>query len=125
MVLLRRSMANRGSRRTEALPSEETIVPEITLLNSKGRDAQVMAESVRPPASVRWVDGQDRQVSSSRLMKGTINRDYDALLAKAGAPEKIADALIAGDPEIDIESAGTFLRDTSRVYFNSDRQIVY
>jgi hypothetical protein len=100
-------------------------VPEITLFNSKGRDAQVMAESVRLPAAVRWVDGQGRQAGSARIMKGTIDRDYEALLTKAGAPEKIADALIAGDPEIDIESAGTLLRDTSRVYFNSDRQIVY
>jgi hypothetical protein len=100
-------------------------MPEISLCNSKGRDAQVMAESVRVPVRVRWVDAQDRQATSGRLLKGTIDRDYDSLLAEFGGPERIADALIEGDPEIDIETAGSFLKDTSRVYVNSDRQIVH
>ena len=29
------------------------------------------------------------------------------------------------DPEIDLESVGRYLRETSRVYVNSDRQVVY
>ena len=31
-------------------------MPEISIANSKGRDAQVMAESVRIPLRVRWLD---------------------------------------------------------------------
>jgi hypothetical protein len=100
-------------------------MPEISLANSKGRDAQVMAESVRVPVRIRWVDAEGRQASSARLLKGTIDRDFDALLVKTGGIDKIADALIAGDPEIDRESSGRFLRDTSRVYVNSERQVVY
>jgi len=98
---------------------------EINLTDSKGRDAAVIAESVRVPVRVRWVDDSGRQVSTARILKGTIDRDYSALLEKAGAPEKVADALISGDPELDLEAAGTFLRDTSRVYVNSDRQVVH
>src|SRR5262245_662385 len=100
-------------------------MPEISLSNSKGRDANVMAERVRHPVRVRWLDGEDRQASNARLLKGTIDRDYDALLAQFGTMEKVGQALIDGDPEIDIESAGAFLRDTSRVYVNSDRAIVH
>src|SRR5262249_17204021 len=100
-------------------------MPEISLSNSKGRDANVMAESVRHPVRVRWLDGEDRQASNARILKGAIDRDYDALLAQFGSMEKVGQALIDGDPEIDIESAGTFLRDTSRVYVNSDRAIVH
>jgi hypothetical protein len=100
-------------------------MPEISLSNNKGRDAQVMAESVRVPLRVRWLDDEDRQASSARILKGTIDRDYDALLAKHGGPEGIANALIDGDPEINLESVGSFMRDTSRVYVNSDKQIVY
>jgi hypothetical protein len=100
-------------------------MPEITLSNSKARDAQVMALSVRLPHRVRWLDVDDRQAGSVRIMKGTIDRDYEALLAQVGAPERIADALVAGDPEVDIESIGAFLRDTSRVFVNSERHIVY
>ena len=100
-------------------------MPDISLSNSQGRDAQIIAESVRIPVRIRWVDDQDRQVTSARLLKGTIDRDLDALLEQAGSLDKIADPLIAGDPELDIESAGSFLRDTSRVYFNTDRKTVF
>ena len=100
-------------------------MPEISLSNSKGRDAQVMAESVRVPLRVRWLDEDDRQASSVRIMKGTIDRDYDFLLGKFSAPEQVAEGLIKGDPEIDLESVGSFLRDTSRVYINTDKEIVH
>jgi hypothetical protein len=100
-------------------------MPEISISNSQGRDAQVVAQSVRIPVKVRWVDDSNRQVSSARLLKGTIDRDFEALLEQAGSPDKVADALIAGDPEIDLESAGSFLRETSRVYFNTDRKTVF
>jgi hypothetical protein len=100
-------------------------MPEISLTDSKGRDAAVMAESVRMPVRVRWVDESGRQASTARILKGTIDRDYAALLEAAGSPEKVAESLIAGDPELDIEATGAFLRDTSRVYINSDRQVVH
>jgi hypothetical protein len=100
-------------------------MPEISLSNSKGRDAQVMAQSVRVPLRVRWIDSEDRQVGTVRILKGTIDRDYDALLSKFGAPDKVAEALIQGDPEINLDSIGSYLRDTSRVYINTDKQIVY
>jgi hypothetical protein len=100
-------------------------MPEISLSDSKGRDAAVIADSVRVPVRFRWIDDTGRQVSSSRILKGTIDRDYAALLEKAGAPDKVADALVAGDPELDVEAVGAFLRDTSRVYVNSDRQVVH
>jgi hypothetical protein len=100
-------------------------MPEISLTDSKGRDAAVAAESVRVPVRVRWIDDSGRQASTARLLKGTIDRDYAALLEKAGAPEKVADALISGDPELNIEATGAYLRDTSRVYVNTDRQVVH
>src|SRR5688572_16941884 len=100
-------------------------MPEISLSSNKNRDAQVMAESVRIPVMVRLIDQEDRQASTARLLKATIDNDYETLLRKAGSPQEVANALIYGDPEIDMESAGTFLRDTSRVYINSDRQVVH
>ncbi len=100
-------------------------MPEISLTDSKGRDAAVAAESVRVPVRVRWLDDAGRQASTARLLKGTIDRDYAALLERAGAPEKVADTLISGDPELDIETTGAFLQDTSRVFVNSERKVVH
>jgi hypothetical protein len=100
-------------------------MPEISIANSQGRDAQVVAESVRMSVKIRWVDDSNRQVGSSRILKGTIDRDFESLLAQAGSIDKIADTLIAGDPELDLEAAGSFMRETSRVYYNTDRKTVF
>jgi hypothetical protein len=100
-------------------------MPEISLSNSKGRDGQVMAESVRIPVLVRYIDENNRQATSTTLLKSTIDRDYDSLLQKSGTPAGVAQALVDGDPEIDLETVGSYLRDTSRVFVNSERKVVY
>ncbi len=100
-------------------------MPQIAISNSKGRDASVVAESVRVPMRMWWIDVEDRVATSAKILKGTIDRDYDALLQKYGTPEKVAEAIADTDPEIDLESVGRYLRETSRVYVNSERQVVY
>lgn len=98
---------------------------EINICDSGGRDAVVATESVRTPLRVRWVDGQGRQATHVRLLKAPVDRDVDALVEKHGGLEKIADALVDGDPEIDVELIGRLLQETSRVYINPERQIVH
>lgn len=98
---------------------------QINLSNSKGRDAIVDVESVHTPLRVRWADSEGRQASSKRLLKATMERDFEVLLRQTGSPEALGEALINGDPEIDMESCGAFLRDTSRVYVNADGEIVH
>ncbi len=98
---------------------------EINIANSAGRDATVATQSVRAYVDVRWVDEQGRQASSVRVLKSTVSRDVGALAAQCGGElSKVSAALIAGDPEIDLENVGRYLRDTSRVYVNPDGQIV-
>jgi len=100
-------------------------MPQIAISNSKGRDASVVAESIRVPMRMWWIDVEDRIATSAKILKGTIDRDYDALLQKYGTPEKVAEAIADTDPEIDLESVGRYLRETSRVYVNTERQVVY
>ena len=100
-------------------------MPQIAITNSKKRDAAVAAESVRVSLRVQWVDSDERRAKSTKLLKGTLDRDFAALLQRHGTPEQVAEELIAGDPEIDLESVGRMLSETSRVFVNSDRQVVY
>jgi hypothetical protein len=95
------------------------------IANSKGRDAQVLAESVRSPLRVRYLDAEGRQTTNFRVLKATVERDLDALAASHGSLEQVGQALVAGDPEIDIERVGTFLRDTARVYVDKQKKIVH
>lgn len=100
-------------------------MPEINICNEAGRDAAVTMESVFKPLRVRWVDEQGRQAQSVRILKSTLDLDLDALSEAHGKLEEVSSALISGDPEIDMETIGTFLSNTSRVYVNPARQIVH
>ena len=99
---------------------------EINICNSAGRDAVVTTSSVGSPLKVRWVDDQGRQAASARVLKAPIDRDVDVIAADVGGDiSQVAQALIDGDPEIDLENTGRFLRNTSRVYVDTDREIVH
>jgi hypothetical protein len=97
----------------------------INLSNSKGRDAMVNTQSAGIPVRIRWLDEEGRQASPSRVLKATLARDIHSLQKQAGGLEKVADLLVKSDPEIDLETFGRFLRETSRVFINPDGQIVH
>ena len=97
-------------------------MPGINLSNPAGRDAVVNTSSVRPTESVRWLDDQGRQVNSVRFLKATLDNDVSTLLEKHGHLSNVAEALIDGDPEIDIEQTGRLLQGTSRVYVDQSRR---
>jgi hypothetical protein len=100
-------------------------MPEINLFNSAGRDAVVKLQSVSTPLRVRWLDPEGRQVGSARVVKSTLDDDLDALLEKHGDLRAVGAAIRDQDPELDLESAGRLLSETSRVYVNRQRKIVH
>jgi len=82
-------------------------------------------ESVRVPLRVRWLDDQGRQATSVRILKSTFDHDLDALADKFDGVENVGQALIDGDPEINIEKVGSFLTSTSRVYVDKSQKLVH
>lgn len=96
----------------------------INIANDKGRDAVVGSLSVLKAVKVRWLDEQGRQIQSGRVMKGHQAHELTALEAKAGGREKIAQTLIDGNPEVDMENFGALLKEASRVFVNPEGQIV-
>ena len=57
--------------------------------------------------------------------QNAILRQYEALLAEAGSDEALAQALIAGDPEIDLVQTGRFIAGSQRILVNPDKQPIY
>ncbi len=100
-------------------------MPEINISNSAGRDAVVNMETVHSPQRVRWLDAQGRQANNICVLKSTIDRDLDALLEQQGELSNVGQALIDGDPEVDLETVGHFLQNTSRVFIDKQRKIVH
>ncbi len=100
-------------------------MPDIHITDSRGRDAEVSAESVSEPLEVRYLDDSGAQAVSRKILRGTIAHDLAAMEAQIGDLDKIAEALVAGDPEVDVEAFGSFLEETSRVYISEDREVVH
>ena len=100
-------------------------MPEINLTDERGRDAVVAAESVNSPLEYRWVDEEGAQVGTRKILRATMAEDPEALVEKAGGLDELASELVEGDPELDVESFGRFLTETSRVYIDPKREIVH
>ncbi len=101
-------------------------MPNINLRDRRNRDARVRAESLGQSATVRYVAGDGSDVKLRHVLKATSEHGLDRLLAGAeGDDAKLAAALVAGDPDVDVERIGMFLTDTSRVYVNAKGDIAY
>jgi hypothetical protein len=97
----------------------------INLSNSKGRDAMVATEAIGSPLRARWVDTKGRSTHACRMLRSTLDRDVDALARRCGGLDRVGDALVAGDPEVDIETFGRAISETSRAWVDPDGRIVH
>lgn len=88
----------------------------VNISNSKNRDAIVAMESLTPKRVVRFVAPDGRSVTTRKLLKTDVEHDLPVLLKKRKKLEKLANDLVKSDPELDPNTFGMFLTDTSRVY---------
>ena len=98
----------------------------INLTDPRKRDAVVKAESISPRSRVRYVGSKGGASYTRKVLKSTVDHDYDSLLIEAkDDPEKLAQLLIESDIEVDKEVFGRFLWNVSRVYINEDEEVTY
>ena len=100
-------------------------MPNINIRDNRNRDAVIRAEPASVFARVQYVDPNGEPAKLRKVLKGDVDHGYEKLLAAAGGDDGLARALIEGDPEVDIERAGMFLSDASRVYINERNEIVF
>ena len=97
----------------------------INLSNEKNRDAQVVFKTIPSPSKVHLAMESGETVSNRRLLKGTSENSITALLKKYKEPGKVAEAIIANDPDVDTELEGKAISSAARVYINPDDEVVY
>ncbi len=98
----------------------------INLSNSKNRDAVVKAESISVRERIRYVGPKGGASYTRKVLKSTIDHDYNSLLEQAdGDAEKLAKLLIDTDVEVDKELFGRFLWNVSRVYIDQNEKLRY
>jgi hypothetical protein len=105
---------------------------KLHITNSAGRDATVQSLGLSPrPGHPRGIpaDGDSpaqvvgHSIRFAKFLATTGSGLHDALAAEHG--EDYGDALIQGDPEVDIESVGRFLGKTDKVFLSSTGDVLY
>ncbi len=107
---------------TPRLP--DSILMPINLANKKKRDAQVSVESVRQKREVKYIDESGKLTENVRFLKSTLELSSASLLENTTL-DKLAEAIISSDPEIDIEKFGKYLTETSRVYSHNNKIVFH
>jgi len=95
------------------------------LTNAKGRWAQVRIEPRRRRSETVFISPDGGRVTSATFIKSTLDTGYESLRNRYGGDGAIANALIAGDPEIDVETAGRRAGRTDRVLLDSGNNVLY
>ena len=99
---------------------------QIHISNQKSRNTLVNYKGHAPTSDAIKVDEQNKKVFNRKIIKGVAEKTFDGLKISMGDDlEKMAAALIEGDPEIELEVTGRFLGASPRVYVNEDLKVVY
>ena len=91
----------------------------INISNQENRDAVVALETPQSRREVFYVDPKGRPTMNRRVLKSDVEHDLKKIQGRKKL-NTLAKNLVEGDPEIDIESYGMFLTDTSRVYVSEN-----
>lgn len=92
----------------------------IHIADAKNRDAEVLFTSKTKKPLVHAVTAEGSEVQTLRVLKGTAKNSYEGMLKQFGEAEAIAQAMLQGDPEIDLQLTGRFIQGSTKVYVDSD-----
>jgi hypothetical protein len=98
---------------------------KIRLADHRGRDAVVALEACRVAVDIRYRSATGAVVRHVRLVKSSVTTNHEALLERFGDQQGLAKALIAGDPEIDLEAAGKRTGPCKRVFVDGKGEPLY
>jgi hypothetical protein len=96
---------------------------KINISNELKRDAEVAYGTTFRRESPSYRTASGNGVSNVRRLKTTMETSEVALLAAHG--EGLADALVNGDPEVDMQLTGLSLEGLKRVYVTPQQKVAY
>lgn len=97
----------------------------INISNDKARNAQVGFEIKKEKSTIQMVRVDGRNHENVRFLKSTIDTEPEDLLRQYGDSATLAQAILDGDPEIDMERVGMRLRGVRKIFLTEGDRIVY
>ncbi|MBN2498817.1 MAG: hypothetical protein JXR96_29770 [Deltaproteobacteria bacterium] len=92
------------------------------IMNAKNRDARITISSLRPEPGYR-LGLPDKEVRFRRYLAAGERHGHEALAERLEAD--YGQALVDGDPEIDLELVGRRIDHTDKVYLSASGEILY
>jgi hypothetical protein len=97
----------------------------INLADQKGRNSEITFAGISEKARIKTVTKDGKDIRTLRLLKFPANKSYEGLMKRFGDAEKIADAILKDDPEIDLYLSGKFIESSSKLYLDKNLKPVY
>lgn len=97
----------------------------INISNDKARNAQVGFDVKKEKSDIVMARPDGKGYENARFLKSTIDTEPEDLLAQYGDTTQLAQAILDGDPEIDMEKVGMRLSGMKKVYIGEGDKIVY
>ena len=97
----------------------------IAITNENQRDAEVFAIPPAAKPAPRFKDPDGNDIKTKRFVKTTEECSYASLLRQYGGHDLAVEAMLAGDPEIDLVNTGRILGRTNRVFVRQDGSLLH
>lgn len=97
----------------------------INISNDKARNAQVGFEVKKEKSDITMARTDGMAYENVRLLKSTIDTEPEDLLGQYGSAEALAQAILDGDPEMDMERVGMRLKGVRKIFLSEGDKIVY
>ena len=97
----------------------------INISNEKKRDAQVCIDSAKKKSNLVRVLENGGDYANVKILKQPLALTYDSLIKNYDSPVDLGNAIIAGDPEIDIELLGKRITGAKKLYLDQNNKIAY
>jgi hypothetical protein len=92
----------------------------IHIADDKNRDAEIIYNGKTKKPYIKLLTKEGKEVHTLRVLKGTAGNSYEGLVKNYKTLEKVAEALLKSDPEIDLYMTGRFIKGSSRVFVDED-----
>jgi len=97
----------------------------INITNEKKRDAQICMEATTKPSGIRRTLEGGGDYFNVKTLKQNLSLAFETLSKNYDNLVQMGNALIEGDPEIDMEIIGKRITGTQKLYLNKDNKIAY
>ena len=97
----------------------------INIADLKGRNSEITFSGISDKPTIKTVTKEGKPIRTLRVLKFPASKGFEGLMKRFGDAEKIADAILKEDPEIDLYLSGKFIESSSKLYLDKNLKPVY